>query len=191
MLKWLIRRKLNAFERQHGYDTSYMREVLDTDLGALLLFHRATGLGQYRKSVPLDVYFAAQLTASLDADCGPCTQLCVGFALHAGVEPRQIAAIVASDEARMSPEVALGARFARAVIARSADADAAREEIVRRWGPRAVLALAFSIMNAQMYPTLKYALGHGKACTRVVVAGEAVVPRRLAPAPAPAEHSAF
>jgi hypothetical protein len=35
-------------------------------------------------------------------------------------------------------------------------------------------------MAGQLYPTLKYALGHGKACTRVVVAGQPVSPRRLA-----------
>ena len=71
-------------------------------------------------------------------------------------------------------------RFARAVLAHSADADELRAEIVRRFGPRAVLALAFGIMAAQLYPTLKYALGHGKACTRVVVAGQAIPPRRAA-----------
>jgi hypothetical protein len=33
MLKWLIHRKVRAFEREHGYDASYMHEVLDTDMG--------------------------------------------------------------------------------------------------------------------------------------------------------------
>jgi hypothetical protein len=28
MLKWMIGRKLAAFEREHGYDASYMHEVL-------------------------------------------------------------------------------------------------------------------------------------------------------------------
>ena len=41
-----------------------------------------------------------------------------------------------------------------------------------------MIALAYGIMGAQLYPTLKYALGHGKACTRVVIAGEAVAPAR-------------
>ena len=51
---------------------------------------------------------------------------------------------------------------------------------MRRWGPRALLALSYGIMAAQLYPTLKYALGHGKACTRVVVAGQTVTPRHVA-----------
>jgi hypothetical protein len=180
MLKWMIHRKLSAFEREHGYDASYMHEVLATDLGAFLKFARATAIGTYRKDVPLDLYFAAGLTSAMHADCGLCTQLGVGFALQSGVPAPAIAAIVAGDEAAMSGEVALGVRFARAVLAHDPKADVYREEIVRRWGPRALLALAFAIMGAQLYPTLKYALGHGKACTRVVVAGQTVTPRHIA-----------
>jgi hypothetical protein len=180
MLKWLIHRRLRAFERANGYDGSYMHEVLDTDVGAFLRFARATNLNKYRKDVPPDVYYAAQLTSSVAGDCGPCTQLGAGFALGSGVAPATISAIIRGDEAAMSAEVALGFRFARAVLARDAGVDGYREEIVRRWGPRAVLALAFGVMASQLYPALKYALGHGKACTRVVIAGQAVAPRRLA-----------
>jgi hypothetical protein len=179
MIKWLLHRRLAAFEREHEYDASYMHELLETDLGAFLKFGRATGLGAYRKDVPAEVYVAAALTSSIQADCGPCTQLGVGFALRAGVPSTTIAAIVAGNLAAMSSEVALGVRFARAVLAREAGADEYRDEIVQRWGPRALLALGFGIMTAQLYPALKYALGHGKACTRVVVAGQAVSPRQL------------
>ncbi len=176
MVKWLLHRKLRAFEREHGYDASYMHEILDTDLAAFLKFGRAVGLGTYRKDVPADVYMAAGLTSSIEADCGPCTQLGVGFALRAGVSAAAIAAVVRGDFSAMPEQVALGARFARAVLARDLAADECREEIERRWGPRAVLALAYAVMTAQMYPALKYALGHGKACTRVIVDGEALAP---------------
>lgn len=176
MLTWLLHRKLRAFERAHGYDASYMHDLLDTDLGAFLKFARASGLGTYRKDVPADVYMAAGITSSIQADCGPCTQLGVGFALKAGVPAAAIAAVVRGDLAAMSPEVALGARFARAILARDVAVDALREDVARRWGPRAVVALAYAVMTAQLYPALKYATGHGKACTRVVVAGEPIVP---------------
>ena len=178
MIKWMVHRRLKAFEREHGYDAAYMHEVLAVDLGAFLKFGRAASIGAYRKDVPLDMYFAAGLTSSMHADCGPCTQLGVDFALRAGIPAPVIAAIVAGDDTALPREVALGVRFARAVLARDADADRWREEIQLGWGPRAVLALAFAIMAAQLSPTLKYALGHGRSCTRVVVAGQAVTPRR-------------
>jgi hypothetical protein len=180
MLKWIIHRKLRKFEQAYGYDASYMHEVLDLDLDAFRKFGRAIAVSSYRKDTPADVYFAATLTASMHADCGPCTQLGVAFALQTGVPARTVAAIIAGDVAAMTSDVALGVRFARAVLARAADANELREEIVRRWGPRAVIALVFGMMAAQMYPAMKYALGHGQACTRVVVAGETVVPARMA-----------
>lgn len=178
MLKWFVHRKLRAFERAHDYDASYLHDVLDTDLAAFMKFSFATGLGSYRKDVPAEASFAAGLTSSMHADCGPCTQLGVGFALEAGVSSSTIAAIIAGDDDAMPPDAALAARFARAVIAHDPDADACREEITRRWGPRAVLSLTFAVMAAQLYPTLKYALGHGKACMRVVVGDRVVTPSR-------------
>ena len=48
------------------------------------------------------------------------------------------------------------------------------EAIVGRWGRRALVSLAFAITAARIYPTVKYALGHGKACMRVVVGDTAV-----------------
>jgi hypothetical protein len=180
MLKWLIHRKLRTFEKAYGYDASYMHEVLDLDLGAFLKFGRATALSGYRKDVPSAAHFAAGLTASMHADCGPCTQLGVAFALQAGVPARTVAAIIAGDEGAMTADGALGCRFARAVLAHAPEADELRAEIARRWGPRAVIALVFAMMAAQMYPTLKYALGHGQACTRVVVEGRTIMPSRAA-----------
>jgi hypothetical protein len=177
MLKRMIHRALRGFERKHDYDATFMHDVLAADLGAFVKFGFATSIGTYRKDVPLDVYFAAGLTSAMQADCGPCTQLGVDFALKDGVPAATIAAIVAGDEAAMSHDVALGARYARAVLTHDLDADVCREEITERWGPRAVLSLALGIMGAQLYPTLKYALGHGKACTRVEVAGTTVTPR--------------
>lgn len=62
--------------------------------------------------------------------------------------------------------------------AREASADAFREEIERRWGPRAVVSLAFAMTLARVYPTLKYALGHGRARRRVIVEGAPIAVMR-------------
>ena len=46
-------------------------------------------------------------------------------------------------------------------------ADPLRDEIVRRWGQKALVAVSLAIVTGRMYPTLKYALGHGKTCQRI------------------------
>jgi len=180
VLKWFIRRRLEAFERRYDYDMTYARELLATDTRAFLAFARATALGGYRRDLPADVYWSAKLIGTIAEDCGPCTQLLVAMALEAGVAPGVLSAVLAGDEARMSEPVRLGVRFARATLAHSIDADPLREELVARWGDRALISISFAIVAARIYPTLKYALGHGKACVRVSVAGEQVVVARSA-----------
>jgi hypothetical protein len=104
-------------------------------------------------------------------DCGPCTQLVVTRAEREGVAPATLKAILAGDERAMPPDAALGFRFAQAVLRHDAAADALRDEIVVRWGMRALVTLAFAITTSRIFPTLKYALGHGRSCTLVKVGG--------------------
>jgi hypothetical protein len=174
MLKWLARRRLDAFDKEFGYDSSYVREILDADFDAFVKFAKAQGLSSYRKDVPAAVYAGASLVGVMAEDCGPCTQIGVTMAERAGVPADVLRAILEGDESAMPADVALAYRFARATLAHDPEADTFREEIVRKWGERGLISLAFGITVARMYPTIKYALGHGKACVRVKVGGSAV-----------------
>jgi hypothetical protein len=80
--------------------------------------------------------------------------------------------VLADDPAAMPPDIALVWRFTRATLAHDAAADEYRDAVVKRWGQRALVSLACAITAARMYPTVKYALGHGKSCVRVVVGGQ-------------------
>ena len=97
------------------------------------------------------------------------------MAERAGVRPEVLRAVLADAPYAMPPDVALVWQFTRATLAHDAAADEYREAIVKRWGRRALVSLAFAITAARIYPTVKYALGHGKACMRVVVGGTPVM----------------
>ncbi len=180
MLNWLIRNRLAAFERKYGYDVSYARDILAADRKAFMTFAKLSALGAYRRDVPKDVVWAAKLVGTVAEDCGPCTQLTVAMALDDGATPRTLSSVLAGQDASLPEDVQLGVRFARAALAHDPEADPLREEIVRRWGPRALVALSFALAAARVFPTIKYALGHGKACRRVTVAGEPVAVVRSA-----------
>jgi len=171
MLKWLIRRRLAAFEREYGYDAAYMYDILDADTGAAMSFNKFQAMARYRRDVPAEALMAAGITATMHEDCGPCTQLGVTMAERGGVDPKQIRAVATGDERAMSETTRLGYRFAKATLAHAPEADELREEIERRWGKRAVVSLAFTIASGRVYPTVKYALGHGKTCQRLTVGG--------------------
>jgi hypothetical protein len=172
MLRWFLRRQVAAFERSCNYDASYLRALIDIDPRAMLAFGRLQAIVNYRKDVPPTVYAAAGLVAVMQEDCGPCTQLGIDMAQRGGVDSAVLRAIVTRDFAAMPEEVALAARFTEATLGRSAEADGLREQVVRRFGQRALISLAFAMLAARMYPTLKYALGYGQACTRLTIGGE-------------------
>jgi hypothetical protein len=172
MIRWFLQRWIDKFERTWNYDASYVREMLDADPRAMMAFSKVASLSKYHKDVPPAAYCAAGIVGTMAEDCGPCTQLLVDVAQRKGVDPAILRAVVARDINAMPFDVALAFRFAEASLQHAPEADDLREEVVRRWGKRALISLSFAIVASRIYPTLKYALGHGRACTRVSVGGE-------------------
>jgi hypothetical protein len=96
------------------------------------------------------------------------------MAERSGVSAAVLRALVSDNPEAMPPDVRLVWNFTRATLAHDAAADEYRAAIVKKWGRSALISLAFAITAARIYPTVKYALGHGKACMRVVVGGAPV-----------------
>jgi alkylhydroperoxidase family enzyme len=172
MFGWLVKRRLAAFERAFDYDASYMQEIYDVNPRAFWKFSRAAVLADYQEGVPKEAMHAAKIVAALAEDCGPCTQLAVTMAERDGVDSQTLRAILAEDQRAMSPDAALGYAFAKAVLHRDlTESDRLRGEVVARWGRRALVSLALAIAVTRVFPAVKYALGHARACSRVRVAG--------------------
>lgn len=182
MLKAIFTRIIDRFERQWRYDASYMRHILRGSPASFAKFSVIPFVVD-RRAAPAEALAAAGIVGTLAEDCGPCTQISVDMAAAGGARPQVLRAILAGDEAGMGEDAALAYRFAKASLARDLEAvEPLRDEVVRRWGDAGLVALSLTIMTARMYPTVKYALGYGKACSKVTVAGEdtAVAHLRLA-----------
>jgi hypothetical protein len=172
MFRWFLRRQIAAFERTWNYDAHYIHELIDADPGAAAAFGKVIGFSQYHADIPAAPYWAAGIASVMAEDCGPCTQLTIDMAQRQGVDPAILRAVVARDFAAMPYEVALAVRFAEKTRKRAPEADDLREEVLRLWGRRGLISLAFAITSGRIFPTVKYALGHGHACTRVTIGGE-------------------
>src|SRR5262245_55670032 len=114
MFRWALRRWLDKFEQDWNYDASYMGDMIDASPRAAWLFSRVTALGQFRRDLPIEAWFAAGITAVRHEDCGPCTQLGVTMAERAGVNPAVLRAVLADNPDAMPPDVALVWKFTRA-----------------------------------------------------------------------------
>lgn len=182
MLRTILAHQIDGLERRWSYDAGYMRHMLRASLASFLKFGLVAGMVD-AKAAPAAALAAAKLVGTLAEDCGPCTQIVVDMAAAEGVDPAVLRGVLAGDEAAMGPDAALAWRFARASLARDLDAaDPLREEIVARWHDRGLVAISLALTTGRMYPTLKYALGYGKACSKVMVDGRStpVAPRSWA-----------
>lgn len=180
MLKWLMKRKLRQFGEAFNYDTSYGAGLIEADMAAGLVLARLSKAAAYRADAPAAAWYAAKIVAAMSEDCGPCVQLAVTVAERGGVSASDLRAIITGDTGRMSGEAALGYRFAKALLARSAELDTLREEIARRWGDKALAAISINIVATRTFPVLKYALGHGQSCQSVEIGGDMIAPNNVA-----------
>lgn len=179
MLRWILRRMIAKFERTYAYDASYAQHLIDAAPLALLWLFLAPRIVRRPRALPLDAWVAAGLAGAMEADCGPCTQLGVQMAQQMGVADDVLRAVLANDEAAMSDDVRLATRYTRASLRHEIEAETLREEIIRRWGQKVLARLAYLITVSGLFPTIKYSLGHGQACTRVRVGGREVVVYRV------------
>ncbi len=172
MFKKMALRGVERFERRFAYDSSYLKEILQISPRAFWAITRLQTLSGFRQHVPQEAWFAAKLVAALHEDCGPCAQLVVNMARHAGVSADVLRAVVTGAEETLGDElgddVRLATRYARATLARSND-DSVISEVEQRWGKLGLLSLALAVVMSRFYPMLKYALGHGKACVRLCI----------------------
>ena len=172
MIRWFFHRQINAFERAWNYDAAYLHELIDIDPARAGDVLESSGFEQVSKGHSSAPYCAAGIVAVMAEDCGPCTQLTIEMAERGGVDPAILRAVVARDYQKMPFEVALAVRFTEATLRHAPQADDLREEVIRQWGKRGLVSLSFAMLAARMYPTLKYALGHGKSCTRLTIGGD-------------------
>ncbi|TMP27606.1 hypothetical protein CWB99_14215 [Pseudoalteromonas rubra] len=176
MIKYLLNKMLISMQKKYDYDVAYMQDILCADLSAFFKYLKFQSMAGYRGGLPPAPLYAARLRAILWDDCGPCTQLLVNMALEAAVPAAQVSAIVNKELAALPDELAQIVEFTDLVLAHDPSADDIRPHIRAMWGDQGLIAIAFSISSCRVYPALKYTLGYGKACSRVVVNEQTLTP---------------
>ena len=176
MLKRMIERQLNAFEKEWNYSLDYAREILDLGVMVLKRFQDAQAIGSYRAGISEHAHMGVKLLGVMAGDCGPCVQLMVDMGERAGVPQEALAAIVRGELEALSEDMRLPAEFTRSLLARDAQLPELRERMRERYGPEGLVTVAYAVINASMYPTLKYALGHGHACAKIELGDRRLIP---------------
>ena len=116
MLKLMLSRQLDRFQRTWSYDASYLRRLLAVSSVSLLKFSLVSSMAP-RDAAPPAALAAAEIVATLSEDCGPCVQLVVDMAAAAGVAPEVLRAILSGDQDAMGQDAGIAWRYARATLA--------------------------------------------------------------------------
>lgn len=168
MLAWYLKKELAKFGARYDYDTTYVRQLVDLDTAGGLKLSLVSLFTSHRFGLPTEPYCAAGIIAVRAADCGSCLRLAIRKAEEAGVSRENIRALLAEAGGEVPPDMALAARYARAVLDNRPELPEIIAECEARWGRNGVAGLAAAVVSGIFYPTLKRGLGHGNACEPVL-----------------------
>ncbi len=168
MLRWFLRRRIDAEEKKLGESMDYLRHVADVSPTAALRFAGIMSFANGRKDLPADAWFSAQIVTLQREDCGPCLQIAINLARQQGVSADLIRAVVERRYGDLTEEVADVCAFSMSVVD-GHDDDTLREKLRARYGNRALIELSFAIASARIPPTVKRVLGYAKSCRMVEI----------------------
>jgi alkylhydroperoxidase family enzyme len=169
MLRWLLRRRIDATERQLGAPLDYVREMLNASTALPLRFFAGTALLARRRRAPRDVWHVAGLVTTRHEDCGACVQIGVNLALKDGVPADVLRAVLDRAPERLPEPLAEAYRFAAAVCAADGSEERWRDALRRRHGEEALIELSLAVATARVFPTVKRGMGHAVSCALVPV----------------------
>ena len=178
MLRYMFNKMLLTLQQRYAYDVRYQQDILHSDLAAFLKFSGFQTMASHSGNLPAGPLYAARIRAIVFEDCGPCSQLVANMALAAGLSQAIVRAIIEQDLAALPADIALVVQFTERVLAHDPQADALRDNIVALWGSQGLIAVSFAISAYRVYPALKYSLGYGKACQRILLNDAPVIPQR-------------
>ena len=160
--------QINEFENKYNYDTTYMRELLETSPEGYKKFDKAMPLVSHHQLLGLDEYWIAKLAAMKSEDCGECLQLNVRIALECGVTKDIIKACINGGGA-LSDDHKDVYDFATRISCNTLDDDKLIERINIRFNKGQLLEFGLCISTAKFFPTTKRALGYTKSCSLIEI----------------------
>lgn len=156
---------LDRYSAHYQYDVSYIRHLLETDPAAYKVFEAFLPMASYRGEAPIDVIFAAKLSAMQQQDCGACLQLTIRQALEAGLTPEVVQAVLGrGDDAFLPPHLERIQRFVRALPEENEETQNLREAIREAHGEGTLVALSLVVAACGVFPAIKRVFGAFQSC---------------------------
>jgi alkylhydroperoxidase family enzyme len=168
MIAALVRRRLDAAERELGESHEYMRHILSVSRRAFWRFAKIFPISNYRGALPADAYHVARLVAARDEDCGACVQVEVNLAQRSKVALPVLRAVIDRRPELLPEELRFVYRFVEAVVTNNGSDTELREQVRAKYGPHGLVELALAVGASRFLPIVKRTLGYGTSRTKGV-----------------------
>ena len=166
MFNRIFERLIERQEQRLGGSLDYLRELREVSTPAFLKVALLTPFTNHRKRLPKTAYHLAKIIVTRHADCGTCLQMALNVSANDGVPEHYIRAVLNRRLEELPIALQEVCEYAQ-LIAQGLDDDALRARLVERYGTEGLSELAMAIASAQIYPTLKRAMGHATSCARM------------------------
>lgn len=159
MIQAIIDHQLDKAEKDLGVPINEMRWVAKVSRSALRAWSTVQSWAHFREALPAQAFYISKIAAYRVEDCGSCMQIAINYAKKGGVPVRLIQAALDRNLSELGPELAMVYLFAERQAKGQDDPDA-REKIRAKYGDKALIDLAFSIVGSRAFPTFKRVLGY-------------------------------
>lgn len=155
--------QIEQFEQHYQYDTTYMRELLQSSESAYAKFNQTLPLCSHREHLDKNSFWTVKLVSMQLEDCGACLQLNIQMAKEDGVATSLIRDILEGGKSLPQPLQDVY-HFTQAVALNlSPDSDlSARIEQHFNKGQRLELGLA--VATTKLFPVIKRSMGYARQC---------------------------
>ena len=160
--------QIDNFESHYQYDSTYMREMLETSPAGYNKFNNAMSLVGHRELLDKDTYWVAKLAAMRSEDCGECLQLNVRMAKESDVDTEVIRGAISQGQG-LADALKDVHDYAVGVSLNSLTDSALVARVESRLNKGQLLELGVCVSTAKLFPVIKRAVGYTKSCSLIEI----------------------
>lgn len=164
MINRIIGHLISREEVRLGAGLDYVRDIATESTAGFFKLALLAPFTNHRKRLPKTAYHLAKIVVTRHAGRGSCVQIALNLATRDGVPVHYIRALLDHRNEELPVALQEVCEYAQ-VITEGRDSEELREKLVARYGREGLAELAFAIASAQVYPTLKRAMGHARSCS--------------------------
>lgn len=160
-------KKLEGYRTVYNYDTSYMEEMLKESPDAYEIYDAFLPMAYFSKATSTEVIHLVRIVSMMNQDCGACSQLCIDFALEAGLSKEFVKEIVFNEGKALSPDLQLLFDFTKTISTNQTVDPLMYDKMNQIYTREMMMEIALAIASTRVFPAIKKTLNYFESCSMV------------------------